>query len=154
MLKSILGTICKVSLSTSPTINNSRNNLYVPRPRLSLFKTSISFAGASLWNSLPQNIKSCISCNLAILVSNIIFTNVFLRITFHQTWMDLFWSHVCLKMWVLYTYRYVNETLKFYSDACAHLYEHCVTALINCLFMLIVWLSGFTLTGNFQYFTG
>ena len=40
---------------------NSRNNLYVPRPRLDLFKTSISFAGASLWNSLPQNIKSCIS---------------------------------------------------------------------------------------------
>ena len=40
---------------------NSRNNLYVPRPRLDLFKTSISFAGASLWNSLPQNIKSGIS---------------------------------------------------------------------------------------------
>ena len=40
---------------------NSSNNLYVPRPRLDLFKTSISFAGASLWNSLPQNIKSCIS---------------------------------------------------------------------------------------------
>ena len=40
---------------------NSRNNLYMPRPRLDLFKTSISFAGASLWNSLPQNIKSCIS---------------------------------------------------------------------------------------------
>ena len=40
---------------------NSRNKLYLPRPRLYLFKTSISFAGASLWNSLPQNIKSCIS---------------------------------------------------------------------------------------------
>ena len=40
---------------------NSRNNLYVPRPRLDLFKTSRSFAGASLWNSLPQNIKSCSS---------------------------------------------------------------------------------------------
>ena len=26
-----------------------------------LFKTSITFAGASIWNSLPQNIKSCIS---------------------------------------------------------------------------------------------
>ena len=39
----------------------SRNNLYVPRPRLDLFKTNISFAGASLWNSLPQNVKSCIS---------------------------------------------------------------------------------------------
>ena len=40
---------------------NSRNKLYLPRPRLYLFKTSISFAGAYLWNSLPQNIKSCIS---------------------------------------------------------------------------------------------
>ena len=40
---------------------NFRNNFYVPRPRLHLFKTSISFAGASVWNSLPQNIKSCIS---------------------------------------------------------------------------------------------
>ena len=40
---------------------NSRNNLYVPRPRLNLFQTSISFDGASLWNSLSQNIKSCIS---------------------------------------------------------------------------------------------
>ena len=40
---------------------NSRNNLYVPRTRLDLFKTSIYFAGASLWNSLPQNIKPCIS---------------------------------------------------------------------------------------------
>ena len=41
--------------------NNSPNYLYVPRPRLDLFKTSISFAGVSLWNSMPQNIKSCIS---------------------------------------------------------------------------------------------
>ena len=30
---------------------NYRNNLYVPWPRLDLFKTRISFAGASLWNS-------------------------------------------------------------------------------------------------------
>ena len=40
---------------------NSRNNLYVPRSRFDLFKTSISFTGVSFWNSLPQNIKSCIS---------------------------------------------------------------------------------------------
>ena len=40
---------------------NSRNNLCVPRPRLDLFKTSLSFAGASLWNSLPQSIKFCTS---------------------------------------------------------------------------------------------
>jgi len=39
---------------------NSRNNLCMPRPRLDLFKTSIAYVGAYLWNSLPQNIKSCI----------------------------------------------------------------------------------------------
>ena len=48
---------------------NFGNNLYVPRPRLDLLektktkttKPRISFAGVSLWNSLPQNIKSYIS---------------------------------------------------------------------------------------------
>ena len=40
---------------------NSENTFYVPRPRLDSFKTSISFAGASLWNSVLQNIKFCIS---------------------------------------------------------------------------------------------
>ena len=48
-------------LSHQSHYTNSRNNLYVPRPKFDLFTTSISFAGASLWNSLPQNIKSCIS---------------------------------------------------------------------------------------------
>ena len=48
-------------ISRQSHYTNSRNNLYVPRPRLDMFKISISFAGASLWNSLPQNIKSCIS---------------------------------------------------------------------------------------------
>ena len=49
---------------------NSRYNLYVPRPRLDLFKTSISYAGASLWNSLPQNIKHV----FLFVVSNVICT--------------------------------------------------------------------------------
>ena len=40
---------------------NSRNNLYVPRTRLDLFKISISFTGASLWNSRSENINFCIS---------------------------------------------------------------------------------------------
>ena len=53
--------LAQLFISHQPHYTNSRNNLYVPRPRLHLFKTSISFAGASLWNSLPQNIKSCIS---------------------------------------------------------------------------------------------
>ena len=53
--------LAQLFISHRSYYNNSRNNLYVPRPRLDLFKTSISIAGASLWNSLPQNIKSCIS---------------------------------------------------------------------------------------------
>ena len=53
--------LAQLFISHQSHYTNSRNNLYVPRPRLDLFKTSISFAGASLWNSLPQNIKSCIS---------------------------------------------------------------------------------------------
>ena len=61
--------LAQLFISHQSHYTNSRNNLYMPRPRLDLFKTSISFAGASLWNSLPQNIKSCISlpcfkCNL------------------------------------------------------------------------------------------
>ena len=53
--------LAQLPISHQSHYTNSRNNLYVPRPRLDLFKTSISFAGASLWNSLPQNIKSCIA---------------------------------------------------------------------------------------------
>ena len=55
--------LAQLFISHQSHYTNSRNNLYVPRTRLDLFKTSIyiSFAGASLWNSLPQNIKSCIS---------------------------------------------------------------------------------------------
>ena len=53
--------LAQLFISHQSHYTNSRNNLYVPRPRLDLFKTSLSFAGALLWNSLPENIKSCIS---------------------------------------------------------------------------------------------
>ena len=53
--------LAQLFISHQSHYTNSRNNLDVPRPRFDLFKTSLSFAGASLWNSLPQNIKSCIS---------------------------------------------------------------------------------------------
>ena len=53
--------LAQLFISHQSHYTNSGNNLYLPRPRLDLFKTSISFAGASLWNSLSQNIKSCIS---------------------------------------------------------------------------------------------
>ena len=53
--------LAHLSVSHQSQNANSRNKLYLPRPRLYLFKTSISFAGAYLWKFLPQNIKSCIS---------------------------------------------------------------------------------------------
>ena len=53
--------LAQLFISHQSHYTNSRNNLYVPRPTLDLFKTSISFTGASLWNYLPQKIKSCIS---------------------------------------------------------------------------------------------
>ena len=56
------GYLAQLCISDQSHYANSRNDFfYVPRPRLDLFKTSISFAGASLWDSLLQNIKSCIS---------------------------------------------------------------------------------------------
>ena len=56
--------LAQLFISHQSHYTNSRNNLCVQRPRLDLFKTSIPFAGASLWNSLPENIKSCISLSL------------------------------------------------------------------------------------------
>ena len=40
--------LAQVFVSHQSHYTNSRNKLYMPRPRLDLFKTSISFAGASL----------------------------------------------------------------------------------------------------------
>ena len=48
--------LAQVFISHQSHYTNSKNNLYLPRPRLHL----LFFARASLWNSLPQNMKSCI----------------------------------------------------------------------------------------------
>ena len=38
---------------------NSRNyHLSLPRPRIDIFKTNISFSGAYLWNNLPLTVRS------------------------------------------------------------------------------------------------
>ena len=41
-------------------INSSReqNKINIPRSRIDLFKSSLTFSGASLWNSLPLSVKS------------------------------------------------------------------------------------------------
>ena len=44
--------------------SNSRNyQLSLSRPRTDIFKTSISFSGAYLWNSLPLTVRSFQSLN-------------------------------------------------------------------------------------------
>ena len=48
--------LAQVFISHQSHYTNSKNNLYLPRPRLHL----LFFARASLWNSLRQNMKSCI----------------------------------------------------------------------------------------------
>ena len=45
---------------TPSRYSNSRNyHLSLPKPRIDIFKTSISFSGAYLWNTLPLTVRSC-----------------------------------------------------------------------------------------------
>ena len=47
-----------LSPSPPPPPSLSRNyHLSLPRPRINIFKTSISFSGAHLWNSLPLTVR-------------------------------------------------------------------------------------------------
>ena len=43
--------------------SNSRSSrtIILPKPRIDLFKTSFSFLGASIWNSIPAQITACSS---------------------------------------------------------------------------------------------
>ena len=43
---------------TPATRRYGSNNYVLPRTRIDLFKTSFAFSGASLWNSLPNNMKT------------------------------------------------------------------------------------------------
>ena len=72
---------------------------------------------------------------LFFLLSNVTCTNIFLRISFHHTWMDLFESHVCLTMLVLCTYMYIHGINLFLM--LLHICRF-VTALILCLLMHII----------------
>ena len=54
--------ISKLYTRTPSRYSNSRN-YSVPRPRIDIFKTGISFSGAYLWNSLPLTVRSCQSLN-------------------------------------------------------------------------------------------
>ena len=87
-------------LVTSPTILIPGITSRCKDQGLTCLKTSIIYPGTPcliIWNPV-----------FLFLVSNVTYTNIFLRITFHQTWMDLFGSYVCLK-WVLYTCMFINK---------------------------------------------
>ena len=132
--------LAQLFISHQSHVTNSRNKLYVPRPRLDLFKTSISFAGASLWNSQPQNIKSCIS--LPCFRRNL-HKYIYLRITFRQTWTDLFETHVCLKKKrVLYIHVCPLTNLILMFLHILFYLKNCETALINCIIVLIIFVCG------------
>jgi len=49
--------------ATSSPYSISRNNLSVPRPRIDIFKNSISYSGAHFWNSLPAQVKNSSSAS-------------------------------------------------------------------------------------------
>ena len=122
--------LAQLSFTHQSHYTNSRNNLYVPRPTLDLFKTNISFAGASLWNSLPQNIKSCISvrCFKRNLHKYMSEDNL-------SSNLDGFVWITCLPKNLSVVYMYAHErnlTVMF-----LHICRNCETALINCLIVLI-----------------
>ena len=73
------------------------------------------------------------------LISNVICTNICLRITSHQIWTDLFESHVCLKtLSVVYKYAHERNFILMFLHICMN----CETALINCLIVLIIFVCG------------
>ena len=123
--------LAQLFISHQSHYTNSRNNLYVPRPRLDLFKTSISFVGASLWNSLPHNIKSCISlpcfkCNLHKYMSE---NNLSLNLD-RFVWITRLHKNLS----VVYMYVHERNLILMFPHVC----RNSETALINCLIMLII----------------
>ena len=47
-----------------PTRSSSNNALYLPKPNFESFKNSFQYAGASLWNQLPPDLKNSTSLEL------------------------------------------------------------------------------------------
>ena len=57
--------LAPINLTSMFSSKNERDQtkLYVPLPRIDLFKSSLKFSGASLWNSLPLQIQQSSSLN-------------------------------------------------------------------------------------------
>ena len=62
LMKKIMVGNAAPSLSRLFPINPTRDQIKIniPTPRIDLFKTSLTFSGASLWNSLPYSLKNTI----------------------------------------------------------------------------------------------
>ena len=41
----------------------SNQNFYIPKPKLSIFKESLSYSGPIIWNNIPSEIKSSSNLN-------------------------------------------------------------------------------------------
>ena len=127
--------LAQLFISHQSHYTNSRNNLYVPRPRLDLFETSISFAGESFWNSLPQNIKSCISIPC------------FKRNLYKYMSENNLSSNLVGFVWITRLPKNIECCIhvcpwkKFYSDVFAHLQElwNCINQLLNRAYNICLW---------------
>ena len=58
--------------NSNDTISNSRSvfnrNFLIPKPNIGLFKSSLSYSGALIWQSIPIDIKNAISIHCIIIV--------------------------------------------------------------------------------------
>ena len=62
--KSLPRYLCQHFIQSDPQYTTSRLNFTVPRPRIDIFKTSLSFSGAHFWNSLPNPVKQARTLSL------------------------------------------------------------------------------------------
>ena len=49
--------------TTSSLLSVSNKNFLLPKPKINLFKNSLSYSGAVIWNSIPLEIKNATSVN-------------------------------------------------------------------------------------------
>ena len=70
--------ISKDERTTSNVRGHSKTaNIYLPIPRTTLFKKSVFYMGATLWNALPRNVRSCDDIDEFKLEINNIFVRIF-----------------------------------------------------------------------------
>ena len=53
------GDMQNLNSSQSNLRPTSNRNFLIPKPKISLFKNSLSYSGALVWNSIPLCIKNC-----------------------------------------------------------------------------------------------